>query len=133
MASRATVDEFTAAINNSATVAELQAVVKKYYADDCVQSEAGQPEYKGIKAILEHETYFFENYLDKPTDGKKGLIHIELHNVTIAGSKAFQDQTCRFFMKGAGVLASQKQLVEQDWKDGKIVREVFWHIYKPQK
>jgi len=98
--------------------------VKEYYAQNIRQQEAGQPIKEGYQAVYDSETGFF-NYLEK------GRVDSNVvHSISVDGNKAFIEVTTTFQLKGNPTPIAQNQFVEQEWKDGKLVFERFWHVKK---
>lgn len=117
---------FTAAYSAKSTD-ELINIVKSWYHPEVQQNEAGQAIRKGLDAVLEHEKGFFgllqNGHFDK----------IDIHSVYVDGNRSFTEHTGYATFKGAPGPYPFHQLVEQEWKDGKIIREVFWHEKPEQK
>lgn len=89
----------------------------QYYADDVVMSENGEDERVGKEACREYEVAFVEN--------------VEFHGaqaslVLVDGDHAAVEWEFDFTPKD-GDRVVQKQVALQTWKDGKVVREVFYH------
>jgi len=112
------------AVNDAKSVAELQAIVTKYYGANCRQSEAGQPWKEGFQTIYDAESGFF-NYLEKGH-----VEHNTVKSIAVDGNKAFIEVNVGFVLKGNPTPIVTDQLVEQEWKDGKLVLERFWHVKK---
>ncbi len=88
-----------------------------YYAPDVVMSENGADERVGFDACREYEVAFVEG--------------VEFHGASVgrtivSGDHAAIEWTFEFTPKG-GERLTQKQVALQSWKDGKIVREDFYH------
>ena len=88
-----------------------------YYADDVVMSENGVDERRGKETNRAYEQQFVEG--------------VEFHGaevgaVLVDGERAAIEWTFDFTPKG-GDRTVQKQVALQTWRDGRIVREVFYH------
>ncbi len=88
-----------------------------FYGNDVVMSENGANERVGFGACRAYEVGFVEN--------------AEFHAVSVGrtiveGNDAAVEWTFEFTPKG-GARMVQKQVSLQSWKDGKIVREDFYH------
>ena len=89
----------------------------EYYADDVVMSENGADERVGKAVNREYEEYFVNNY---------DFNEVTLGSVIVDGDKAAIEWTFDMAPKG-GERVIQKQVAVQTWKDGKIIREDFYH------
>ncbi|MDY7095136.1 MAG: nuclear transport factor 2 family protein [Acidobacteriota bacterium] len=89
----------------------------EHYADDVVMSENGQDERVGKQACREYEVAFVENV--EFHGAKAGLVLVD-------GDHAAVEWEFDLTPAG-GERVVQKQVALQTWKDGKIVREVFYH------
>jgi ketosteroid isomerase-like protein len=89
----------------------------RYYADDVVMTENGVEERVGKVANRGYE----ENFVN----------HVEFHGATVGrvivqGDHAAVEWTFDLTPKG-GERVTQKQVALQTWKDGRVVREDFYH------
>jgi ketosteroid isomerase-like protein len=89
----------------------------RYYADDVVMTENGVEERVGKAANRAYEEGFIDN--------------VEFHGATVGrvvveGDHAAVEWTFDFTPKGGDRL-TQKQVALQTWKDGRVVREDFYH------
>jgi ketosteroid isomerase-like protein len=89
----------------------------RYYADDVVMSENGANPRAGKAANRDYEEQFVNN--------------VEFHAaivgaVLVDGDHAAVQWTLEFTPKG-GSRVVQRQVALQTWRDGKIVREDFYH------
>ena len=89
----------------------------RFYADDVVMSENGADERVGKAANRAYEEAFVNG--------------VEFHGaevgaVVVEGDRAAVEWTFEFTPKG-GERTVQKQVALQTWKDGQVVREVFYH------
>jgi ketosteroid isomerase-like protein len=96
---------------------EVLETFEKYYADDVVMSENGAEDRVGKAANRAYEEAFVNG--------------VEFHaasvgSVIVQGDHAAVEWTFDLTPKG-GERALQKQVAVQTWRDGKIVREVFYH------
>jgi ketosteroid isomerase-like protein len=90
----------------------------RYYAEDVVMSENGADERVGKAANRTYEENFVNN--------------VEFHaasvgRVLVDNDQAAVEWTFEFTPKGSGQRVVQKQVALQTWKDGKVVREDFYH------
>ncbi len=88
-----------------------------WYADDVVMSENGANERSGKALNRKYEESFINS--------------VEFHSartgaVIVEGDRAAIEWTFEFTPKG-GQRMVQKQVAVQTWKDGKVVREDFYH------
>ena len=88
-----------------------------YYDDDVVMSENGSDERVGKAANRTYEEAFVSG--------------VEFHGarvgeVLVDGDRAAVEWELEFTPKG-GERVVQRQVTLQTWKDGKVVREVFYH------
>ena len=89
----------------------------KYYADDVVMTENGEGERVGKTACRNYEVDFVNRF--------------EFHNASVGrtliqGDDAAIEWTFELTPKG-GSRQTQKQVALQTWKNGKIIREDFYH------
>jgi hypothetical protein len=89
----------------------------RYYAPDVVMSENGEDERVGFESCRSYEEGFVNN--------------VEFHSASVGrtlvdGDQAAIEWTFEFTPKG-GERVTQKQVAMQTWKDGKVVREDFYH------
>jgi ketosteroid isomerase-like protein len=96
---------------------DILGIFDHYYAEDVVMSENGMDERVGKAANRAYEEQFVSG--------------VEFHGaevgvVVVDGDHAAVEWTFEFTPKG-GARVKQRQVALQTWKDGKIVREVFYH------
>ena len=96
---------------------EILATFDRFYADDVVMSENGADERRGKAANRAYEQAF--------VDG------VDFHAATVGevlvdGDRAAVEWTLDFTPKG-GERVVQRQVALQRWRDGKVVREDFYH------
>ena len=89
----------------------------RYYADDVVMSENGIEERKGKAENRAYEEAFVNG--------------VEFHGaevgaVLVDGDRAAVEWTFDLTPKG-GERVQQRQVAVQEWRDGKVVRETFYH------
>ena len=89
-----------------------------YYADNVVMSENLKDERVGKAANREYELKFLEN-VQEFHGAKVGRVIVE-------GDHAAVEWTFDVTFKGGNRVAMQ-QVAVQSWKDGKIIREDFYH------
>ena len=89
-----------------------------YYADDVVMSENLKDERVGKAANREYELKFLDN-VQEFHGAKVGRVIVE-------GDHAAVEWTFDLTFKGGNRVAMQ-QVAVQSWKDGKIIREDFYH------
>lgn len=109
-------DNVQAVIDGILTGRSLE-VFDAYYADDVVMSENGKDERVGKAKNREYELEFLNNV---------EFHSAELGRVIVDGDNAAIEWTFEFTPKG-GSRTVQRQVAVQTWKDGKIVREVFYY------
>lgn len=96
---------------------DILATFDRFYADDVVMSENGAPERVGKQANREYEEQFVNG--------------VEFHRasvgrVVVDGDHAAVEWTLEFTPKG-GERIVQRQVALQTWKNGKVIREDFYH------
>lgn len=96
---------------------EIVETFERYYADDVVMSENGLEDRVGKDVNREYEKAFVAN--------------VEFHGasvgrVAIDGDHAAVEWVFEMTPKG-GERITQRQVAFQTWKDGKVVREVFYY------
>jgi ketosteroid isomerase-like protein len=89
----------------------------RYYADDVVMSENGADERVGKAANRAYEEAFVNG--------------VEFHGASVGavlvdGDRAAVEWTFDLTPKG-GERVQQRQVTVQEWRDGKVVRETFYH------
>ncbi len=89
----------------------------RFYADDVVMSENGTEERVGKAANRAYEEAFVNGV---------EFHGAELGAVIVDGDHAAVEWSFDFTPKG-GERMVQRQVAVQTWKDGKVVREVFYH------
>ena len=89
----------------------------RYYADDVVMSENGVDDRVGKAANREYE----EAFVDGVT-----FHGAEVGEVLVDGDRSAIEWTLDFTPNG-GDRVVQKQVAVQRWRDGKVVRETFYH------
>jgi len=118
---RATIEKFYHDLEANGIVP----TVEKYYADNATLGEAGQDAKVGKKAILEAESGFAG--MLEPT----GKFRLKIHDIIVQGDKAVIEHEVGMKFKGAGGNeVVQPQVSIQEWHNGKIVKERFWHVKK---
>jgi hypothetical protein len=89
----------------------------RYYADDVVMSENGVQETRGKAANRAREEQFVANV----------AVHgASVGAVIVEGDKAAIEWSMDATPKG-GSRMTMRQVAIQKWRDGKVVREVFYH------
>lgn len=96
---------------------EILETFERYYADDVVMSENGLDDRVGKDVNRQYEQQFVEN--------------VEFHGakvgrITVDGNDAAVEWEFDMTPKG-GSRIIQRQVAFQTWKDGKVVREVFYY------
>ena len=89
-----------------------------YYADDVVMSENQKDERVGKAANRQYEVQFLEN-VQEFHGGQVGRVIVD-------GNHAAVEWTFDMTFKG-GNRVTMHQVAVQTWKDGKIIREDFYH------
>lgn len=96
---------------------EILETFERFYADDVVMSENGLDERAGKDANRAYEKAFVEGV----------TFHgAEVGEVIVDGDRAAIEWTLDFTPEGGERLV-QKQVAVQRWRDGKVVRETFYH------
>ena len=96
---------------------EILETFDRYYADDVVMSENGTDERKGKEQNRQYEEAFV---------GSVTFHAAEVHSVLVDGNSAAIEWSLDF-TPNDGERLVQRQVAVQEWKDGKIVRETFYH------
>lgn len=96
---------------------DILATFDRYYADAVVMSENGVNERVGKAANRAYEEQFV---------GGVEFHGAEVGAVVIDGDHAAIEWTFEFTPRG-GTRVKQRQVALQTWKNGQIVREVFYH------
>jgi len=89
-----------------------------YYADNVVMSENKKEERVGKAANREYELQFLDS-VQKFHGAKVGRVIVD-------GDQAAVEWTFDITFKG-GNLVTMEQVTLQNWKDGKVIREDFYH------
>lgn len=96
---------------------EILETFDRFYADDVVMSENGADERQGKAANREYEEAFVQNV----------TFHgAEVGDVLIDGERAAIEWVFDMTPNG-GERVQQRQVALQTWRDGKVVRETFYH------
>jgi hypothetical protein len=119
-ATRKLAEEFWKELANARTGDAYKGLIKKYYADDVTQNEAGEAvsetiswfmsnccptkETKGLEEVLKREGYFFDNYFDWDNFPQAPTLDIHGQYVDERGV-VFTDHTARLALKGTGVIS----------------------------
>lgn len=90
----------------------------EFYADDVVMSENGRDERVGKAANRAYEEQFVNSIAE--------FHGASTGDILIHGDKAAVEWTFDFTPKG-GERVLQQQVALQTWKDGKVIKEVFYH------
>ncbi|MDR4469896.1 MAG: hypothetical protein MRJ68_16630 [Nitrospira sp.] len=93
---------------------------KRYFADDVVTQEGNQPPVFGKQASIERLDKFRE------TIGVAAFVSYTIGAVAIAGNTSFYDSVLTVNLKN-GQTINLEQVVKTDWRDGKIIRERYYH------
>ena len=113
----------------SETLQEMLGILKKgqmtegqkiYFADSVVTQEGNQPPIVGKQASIDRLDTFRE------TIGVAAFISYAVGAVAIAGDTSFYDAVLTLKLKN-GETISLEQVVKTDWRDGKIVKERYYH------
>ena len=96
---------------------EILETFDRFYADDVVMSENGVDERVGKAANRSYEEAFV---------GGVEFHGAEVGAVIVDGDRAAIEWTFDFTPKGAERVV-QRQVAVQTWRDGKVVRETFYH------
>lgn len=93
---------------------------KIYFADSVVTQEGNQPPVVGKQAAIERLDKFRE------TIGVAAFVSYTIGAVAVAGNASFYDSVLTVKLKN-GQTISLEQVVKTDWRDGKIIRERYYH------
>lgn len=91
-----------------------------YFADAVVTQEGNQLPIVGKKASIERLDTFRE------TIGVAAFVSYAIGDVAVAGDSSFYDAVLTLKLKN-GETISLEQVVKTDWRDGKIVKERYYH------
>lgn len=93
---------------------------EKYFADEVVTQEGGNPPLKGKQAAIERLNKFRE------TIGVAGFVSYDIGEVAVVGNTSFYDATLSLKLNN-GETIRLEQVVKTEWRDGKIVKERYYH------
>jgi hypothetical protein len=93
---------------------------KLYFADTVVTQEGNQPPIVGKQASIERLDKFRE------TIGVAAFISYAIGAVAVVGNTSFYDAVLTLKLKN-GETISLEQVVKTEWRDGKIVKERYYH------
>lgn len=93
---------------------------KIYFADSVVTQEGNQPPIVGKQASIERLDKFRE------TIGVAAFVSYAIGDVAVTGDSSFYDAVLTLKLKN-GETISLEQVVKTDWRDGKIVKERYYH------
>ncbi|THJ25043.1 MAG: hypothetical protein CAF45_002745 [Nitrospira sp. CG24E] len=93
---------------------------KIYFADAVVTQEGNQPPIVGKQASIERLDKF------RDTIGVAAFVGYAIGDVAVAGDSSFYDAVLTLKLKD-GETISLEQVVKTDWRDGKIVKERYYH------
>ncbi len=113
-----TVQNNVQAVIDGILAGKLLETFDAYYADDVVMSENKKEERVGKVANREYELKFLEN-IQEFHGAKVGRVIVD-------GDHASVEWTFDITFKG-GTRVTMEQVTVQTWKDGKIIREDFYH------
>ena len=91
-----------------------------YFADDVVTQEGNQPPIVGKQASIERLNRFRE------TIGVAAFVSYVIGDVAVMGNTSFYDAALSLKLKN-GQTISLEQVVKTEWRDGKIVKERYYH------
>jgi ketosteroid isomerase-like protein len=90
---------------------------EKYYGEDIVMYDAGQPPREGKATNRVFEQEFF---------GAIAEFHgAELHGGAVHGDRSYSEWTFDFTLKD-GTRITNRQVAAREWRDGKVVSERFF-------
>ena len=113
----------------SETLQEMLGILKEgrmtegqeiYFADDVVTQEGNQAPIVGKQASIERLNKFRE------TVGVAAFVNYVIGDVAIVGTTSFYDSVLSLKLKN-GQTISLEQVVKTEWRDGKIVKERYYH------
>jgi len=91
-----------------------------YFADGVITQEGNQPPIVGKQASIERLNKFRE------TVGVAGFVSYAIGDVAVAEDSSFYDAVLTLKLKN-GETISLEQVVKTEWRDGKIVKERYYH------
>jgi hypothetical protein len=113
----------------SETLQEMLGILKEgqmtqgqeiYFADAVVTQEGNQPPIVGKQASIERLNKFRE------TIGVQVFVSYAIGAVAVVGATSFYDAVLTLKLKN-GETISLEQVVKTEWRDGKIVKERYYH------
>ena len=113
----------------SETLQEMLGILKKgqmtegqkiYFADSVVTQEGNQSPIVGKQASIDRLDTFRE------TIGVAAFVSYAIGDVAVAGDSSFYDAVLTLKLKN-GETISLEQVVKTEWRDGKIVKERYYH------
>ncbi len=113
----------------SETLQEMLGILKEgrmtegqeiYFADAVVTQEGNQPPIVGKQASIERLNTFRE------TIGVAAFVSYAIGAVAVVGATSFYDAVLTLKLKN-GETISLEQVVNTEWRDGKIVKERYYH------
>ncbi len=113
-----TVQNNVQAVIDGITTGKVLETFDTYYADDVVMSENRKDERVGKAANREYELQFL--------DSVQEFHGAKVGRVIVDGDQAAVEWTFDITFKG-GNRVTMEQVTVQTWKDGKIIREDFYH------
>ena len=93
---------------------------KSYFADSVVTQEGNQAPVMGKQAAIERLEKFRE------TIGVAAFVSYTIGTVAVSGNTSFYDSVLTVKLKN-GQTISLEQVVKTDWREGKIIRERYYH------
>ena len=93
---------------------------ERFFVDDVVTQEGNQPPIVGKQAAIERLNKF------KETTGVAGFVSYAIGDVAVAGNTSFYDAVLSLKLTN-GETISLEQTVKTEWRDGKIVKERYYH------
>jgi len=91
-----------------------------YFADDVITQEGGNPPLTGKQAAIERLNQFRESI------GVAGFISYDIGTVAVTGNTSFYDAALNLKLSN-GETIRLEQVVQTEWRDGKIVKERYYH------
>lgn len=93
---------------------------EKYFADDVITQEGGNPPLTGKQAAIERLNKFRESI------GVAGFISYDIGVVAVTGNTSFYDAALNLKLNN-GETIRLEQVVQTEWRDGKIIKERYYH------
>ena len=108
-------------LQNKVFAGQLMEAFEHYYAEDVVMEDVGQPPRVGKVASRKHEENFLANIETWHGGGINHIAFDESHKV------AMIESWMELTFKGQDAPVKMSQVAVQEWSEGKVVKERFYH------